>query len=155
MEFSTDDFDNMDNDFWTKERAVPMSEAIKIKRTTLYFVSIIILIAGGGFFMLGGNNLETTNSVSDKGNGEFQKVVLGVKSYNYYPNTVTVKEGKPVRIYLDSSVSGCLRSFTIRDFGVAKYLKTPSDYVEFTPTKKGSFRFACSMGMGTGTLIVE
>ena len=34
-------------------------------------------------------------------------------------------------------------------------LQTPTDYVEFTPTKKGTFGFACSMGMGTGTLIVE
>ena len=78
-----------------------------------------------------------------------------MKNYNYYPQTVKVKANQPVRIYLDKSVAGCYRSFTIRDFGVVKYLETEKDYVEFTPNKKGSFRFACSMGMGTGTLIVE
>ena len=88
-------------------------------------------------------------------NEDVQVIVLGIKNYNYYPNTVTVKANEPVRIYLDSSVSGCLRSFTIKDFGIAKNLPTPNDYVEFTPTKPGIYPFACSMGMGTGTLIVE
>ena len=91
----------------------------------------------------------------DNANGQMQKIVLGIKNYNYYPNTIKVKAGEPVRIYLDNSVVGCYRSFTIREFGIAKYLKTPNDYIEFTPNKKGTFRFACSMGMGTGTLIVE
>ncbi len=131
-----------------------MSEAIRIKKSTAYFTLITLLILSAAFFMLKGNS-SISNISAETQNGEFQKVVIGMKNFNYYPNTVTVQSGKPVRIYLDSSVSGCLRSFTIRDFGVAKYLKTPSDYVEFTPTKKGSFRFACSMGMGTGTLVVE
>ena len=129
---------------------------MKIKKTTLYFALTIMLIVGAGYFLLGNENSSQNNIIKNNDNeGDFQKIVLGVKNLNYYPNTINVAYGKPVRIYLDSSVSGCLRSFTIRDFGVAKYLKTPNDYVEFTPNKKGTFRFACSMGMGTGTLIVE
>ncbi len=131
-----------------------MSEAIKIRKTTFYFILAISIIIIGGFYMLKGNS-STANLPSETSNGEFQKVVIGMKNLNYYPNTINVQSGKPVRIYLDNSVSGCFRSFTIRDFGVAKYLKSPSDYVEFTPNKKGTFRFACSMGMGTGTLVVE
>jgi len=126
-----------------------------MKKTTLYLFMTMALILIAGFFMLNGSETKTSNVDSTIQKGEFQKVVIGLKNYNYYPNTITVQSGKPVRIYLDSSVVGCLRSFTIRDFGVAKYLKTPNDYVEFTPNKKGSFRFACSMGMGTGTLVVE
>ena len=117
---------------------------------------MLILIVGAGYFLLGNQEVQNSGTNNNgNGDGEFQKVVLGVKNLNYYPNTIKVQEGKLVRIYLDSSVTGCLRSFTIRDFGVAKYLKTPNDYVEFTPNKKGSFRFSCSMGMGTGTLVVE
>ena len=127
---------------------------MKIKKTTLYASMAIILIVTAGFFMLKENS-SITNVAAETQGGEFQKVVIGVKNLNYYPNTITVKSGIPVRIYLDSSVTGCLRSFTIKDFGVAKYLKNANDYVEFTPNKKGTFRFACSMGMGTGTLIVE
>ena len=129
---------------------------MKIKKTTLYFALTIILIVGAGYFLLGNENSSQNNIIKNNGNeGDFQKIVLSVKNLNYYPNTISVAYGKPIRIYLDSSVSGCLRSFTIKDFGVAKYLKTPNDYVEFTPNKKGTFRFACSMGMGTGTLVVE
>lgn len=101
------------------------------------------------------------NSGSDGGgdggvvSGDAQKIVLSYKNGNYYPQEVRVKSGKPVQISLDSSVSGCYRSFTIRTLGVAKYLKTPSDSVTFTPTKSGTYTFACSMGMGTGRLIVE
>lgn len=118
---------------------------------------IIILVAGAGIFLINNSgDSPTGNSTNENSNsGDYQKVVLGIKNYNYYPNTIKVKVDQPVRIYLDKSVVGCYRSFTIRDFGVAKYLPTENDYVEFTPTKKGSFRFACSMGMGTGTLVVE
>lgn len=84
-----------------------------------------------------------------------QKVILGAKNGNYYPNTITVQAGKPVLLSLDSTVKGCLRDFTMRSFGVRKYLKTPQDTVEFTPSQKGTYTFACSMGMGTGKLVVE
>ncbi|MEK6829983.1 MAG: cupredoxin domain-containing protein [Nanoarchaeota archaeon] len=128
---------------------------------SIYYIMMIILIVGiAGFFVFGGFGANETgnainNNTDGNANGQAQKIVLGIKNYNYYPNTITVKSGEPVRIYLDESVVGCYRGFTIKDFGIAKYLKTPSDYVEFTPNKKGTFRFACSMGMGTGTLIVE
>ncbi|PJC45335.1 hypothetical protein CO037_01950 [Candidatus Pacearchaeota archaeon CG_4_9_14_0_2_um_filter_30_8] len=123
----------------------------------MIFVLVVLVIAGAWFFIgnSGTVNADVVVNGGASNSGDFQKVTLSMKNYNYYPNTVTVNVNQPVRIYLDSSVGGCYRSFTIRDFGVAKYLSTPTDYVEFTPNKKGSFRFACSMGMGTGTLIVK
>jgi len=120
----------------------------------LLIILIVALIVGGGVFLVKDSNL-TGNAIGGSGSGKVQEVTLGMKNYNYYPNTIKVKVNQPVRIYLDKSVVGCYRSFTIRDFGIAKYLQSEKDYVEFTPTKTGSFRFACSMGMGTGTLIVE
>ncbi len=126
-----------------------------MSKSVIYVVGIIFLIVLFGFFMLRNGSGSLDNGSNGSSNGEVQKIVLGVKDYNYYPNTINVKVNQPVSISLDSSVSGCLRSFTIRDFGINKYLKTPKDTVEFTPTKKGTYRFACSMGMGTGTLVVE
>jgi len=134
---------------------------LKIKKSSLYMVGIIILISFFGYFILGSSDdgviagSITGNIVAVNSNKGVQKVVLGLKDFNYYPNTIKVKAGKPVSISLDKSVYGCLRDFTIRDFGIRKYLKTPSDTIEFTPTKPGVYRFSCSMGMGTGTLIVE
>ena len=123
-------------------------------KSTTYVIIILAMVFIGGYFIL--TNSETgANSVSGASDGNVQKVVIGMKNSNYYPNTIKVKVNKPVSISLDNSVGGCYRSFTIREFGIAKYLKTPQDTIEFTPNKKGTFRFACSMGMGTGTLIVE
>jgi len=118
---------------------------------------IVFAVVIGGFFYITSGSAEGPTPGTDNGSndGDFQKVTLSMKNYNYFPNTITVKEGTPVRIYLDNSISGCYRSLVIRNFGINQYIKTPSDYVEFTPDKKGTFRFSCSMGMGTGTLIVE
>ena len=124
-----------------------------IKKTTLYLIGIVILVILGIYFVssnnVGGTNANKANTV-----GAVQKITIGFKNGNYYPNAVTVEPNRPVRIYLDSSVKGCYRTFVIRSFGVSKSLPTSSDYVEFTPTKEGTFGFACGMGMGTGTLIV-
>jgi plastocyanin domain-containing protein len=126
-------------------------------KNIFYLASIFVLIAVVGLLLLkGGAGKETvTNVQGNTVQGEVQKVTLGTKDYNYYPNTIKVQEGKPVSITLDKSVTGCLRSFTIKDLGVSEYAKTPSETIDFTPTKKGTFRFSCSMGMGYGTIIVE
>lgn len=129
---------------------------MKIKKSTMYLFGIIFIVALASYFVLVKSS-SSSNSFSDaqQAQGETQKVVIGVKDFNYYPNTIRVKANKPVEISLDSSVTGCFRSFTIRDFGIAKVLSTPRDTVTFTPTKKGTYKFACSMGMGFGNLIVE
>lgn len=126
-----------------------------MKNTTLLMlIGIAVLLVGGFvFFKSIGHNSVNGNVIN--GNGEVQKIVIGAKNLNYYPQTIKVKAGQPVEISLDGSVTGCLRSFTIKDFGISKNLPTPNDKVTFTPDKKGTFTFACSMGMGTGKLIVE
>lgn len=127
------------------------------KNTIYLFGILFVLLVGGIFFFGSGSGKGIPNNTENfaGSSGDVQKVVIGMKNYNYYPNTITVKAGQPVSITLDSSVFGCYRSFTIRELGVAKYLPTPKDSVEFTPTKKGTYTFACSMGMGTGKLVVE
>ena len=130
-----------------------------MKNTTL-LIFVGILIIAGAWFVFGDKNSDNGNNNLVNGNVvindvDAQKITLSTKNYNYYPNTITVKEGKPVEITLDKSVTGCLRSFTIKDLGVAKTARTPEDKIIFTPTKKGTFTFACSMGMGYGKIIIE
>ncbi len=143
----------MDDCVWSEECVIPM----KIKKNTLYLIGIFVVIIIAGYIMLGSGESRGEDLIGsgNSGSGEIQEVVIGMKNYNYYPNTVKVKVNQPVSISLDSSVYGCFRDFTIREFGVREYLRTPQDTVEFTPTKKGTYTFACSMGMGTGKIIVE
>ena len=129
---------------------------IKIKKSTLYVAGIILIILAGSVFMIKAGKIDTTESIIDSSlNGDVQNIVLGMKNFNYYPNTITVKAGIPVSISLDDSVYGCFRDFTIPEFGIHEYLRTSQDTVEFLPTKSGKYTFACSMRMGVGTLIVE
>ena len=116
----------------------------------LVFLAIVLV----GAFSLWPKNSDNSGNV-DLGTGEAQKIVLSEKNANYYPGTISVKAGQPVELTLDSSVKGCLRSLVIKDFGVAQYAQTPKDTINFTPTKRGTFTFACSMGMGYGKIIVE
>jgi len=140
-----------------------VEDKIQVKKSSLYLVGVILLIAIVGYFMLSTGNNSPNNNTNNNNNGNsgviiengIQKVIMGMKDYNYYPNTIKVQANMPVSISLDESVYGCFRDFTIRDFEIHKYLKTPQDTIEFTPTEKGTYTFACSMGMGTGTLIVE
>tara|TARA_Y100000310_G_scaffold342852_1_gene447878 strand:- start:2764 stop:3150 length:387 start_codon:yes stop_codon:yes gene_type:complete len=128
---------------------------MEVSKSTIYGFAIMFLIIAGGIFMVKGDSPVGASGNVVAGAGQVQEVVVGMKNYNYFPNTVKVKAGSPVRMRLDDSVYGCFRDLTIRDFGVRKYLRTADDYVEFTPTKTGNYKFACSMGMGYGTLIVE
>lgn len=125
-------------------------------KITIIGILVLVAVVAGFVFLSGSNgNTEKTPITGNVVAGETQKIVLSMEDLNYYPNTIRVKEGIPVEITLDSSVVGCLRSFTIKEFGVNQYVKTPNDKIIFTPNKKGTFGFACSMNMARGTIIVE
>ena len=139
------------------------SSGIKIKKKYMYGLVIIIIIVAGFYFFnnsSAGVNGNAVNNVNVNGNtntnsADAQKITLRMKNGNYYPNIIEVESNKQVEITLDNSIGGCYRSFTIRDLGIAKNSRSAEDKIIFTPTKKGTFRFACSMGMGTGTIIVK
>ncbi|MDP1694601.1 MAG: cupredoxin domain-containing protein [Candidatus Woesearchaeota archaeon] len=121
-----------------------------MKNTTI--VALIgILVIGGSLFLYMSNTAAQTNTVV--GSGDVQRITLSEKNANYFPQVLNVKAGQPVELTLDSSVSGCYRSFTIRQLGVSQYARTPKETIKFTVPQPGSYRFSCSMGMGTGTLI--
>lgn len=119
--------------------------------TALLFIGLIVVI--GAVFVLRTPQPSTDGLVAPL-TGDVQKVTLSEKNSNYFPQKITVKAGLPVELTLDSSVSGCFRSFTVRDLGIAKYARTPAEKITFVPAQKGTFPFSCSMGMGTGTLEV-
>jgi plastocyanin domain-containing protein len=135
-----------------------------MKNTTILAVIGLAILAIGAFIYFNSDSSQEVDNINknpdtdtnpDTSNGDVQKINLGIKNYNYYPNTITVKANKPVEITLDSSVVGCYRGFVIKDFGINQYSSNPSEKITFTPTKTGTYKFQCSMGMGRGTIIVE
>ena len=118
-----------------------------------FVLTIVIIFLAGGYIFLNSYKETSTGSVIKE--GEPQKIVLGMKNYNYYPSSFEVESGKPVELTLDNSISGCLRSFTSKELGINQYSRSPEDTIKFTPEKKGTFTFACSMGMGFGKIIVK
>jgi sulfite exporter TauE/SafE len=86
-----------------------------------------------------------------------QKVKLDVGNRGYSPNYFRVKAGIPVELTLATSgnVYSCATSFTFKAFSISDLLGPSDSKVHtFTPTKKGLYTFACSMGMYSGTMEV-
>ena len=88
-------------------------------------------------------------------NGEQQVIYMNVNPVSYTPDTFTVEVGKPVRWVINGdNAAGCTSYLLARDFGVSKQILPGENIVEFTPTKRGTFGFSCSMNMARGTIQV-
>lgn len=85
-----------------------------------------------------------------------QKVLITVTSDGYSPRYLKVQQGVPVELTLSSvDVYSCAASFVLKEFGIKTFLNpTDTKSFTFTPTRKGKFTYACSMGMYTGILEV-
>lgn len=123
---------------------------MEIKKSTINWTIFVIVVSAIMFFMVGGS--PTGNAVS----GDSQEIIISMKNWRYSPDTIRVKAGTTVSLGLDRSVQGCFRDLILPEMGLKKYLASPNDRLVFTaPMKKGRYTFACSMYMGTGTIIVE
>ncbi len=129
---------------------------MEIKKSTFYAFGFFVLILIAGAFMLrSGDSVGEEYSGGQIIEGEMQRVVLSQDGYNY--KDVVVESGKPIILSADDSVKGCLRSvaFNIGGKKYTKYLANPKDTMELPPLEKGTYNYACSMGMGFGKLIAN
>lgn len=85
-----------------------------------------------------------------------QPVVITVGNNGYAPKNVKVKVGVPVQLTLQTKDTySCASSFVFKAFNIKLQLgPTDTKTVTFTPTQRGKFQFACSMGMYTGVMEV-
>ncbi len=88
--------------------------------------------------------------------GNVQKIAIEITSHGYTPNKLSVKQGIPVELTLQSKGAySCAADFVIRQFNIREFLgPTDTRIVRFTPTQKGRIPFSCSMGMYTGVIEV-
>jgi len=126
-----------------------------MKNSTMLFIIVMILVFGGIVIFKGGSASSITSNDGQTVPGQIQKVVLSQNGYNY--KDAFAEAGKPISLSSDSSVVGCLRSvvFNLEGKRYSKYLQTPESTLELPALSKGTYPFACSMGMGYGKLIVK
>lgn len=91
---------------------------------------------------------------SDQGGPQELTIVV---DGGYSPATVEVPVGRVVRLHFDRRDSGsCTEEVVLGDFGIRRFLPTGQvTTVEFTPSRPGTYEFACGMGMVRGKVIVK
>lgn len=132
------------------------------------FIAVVLIFLGGwsvtnGLHLLGvnttfgnGGTKQSEESSVPLENG-MQVVRITQDARGYHPGTLPALEvGVPVRLIVDSKDSyTCASSFVIPQFGIQKRLEPGENVIEFTPKKKGSVAFSCSMGMFRGAFQVN
>ena len=122
----------------------------------IILISVFLLVSIRNYFSWNSINTNVIGEVGANDNSNGQVIELGMKNYNYYPNTINLKYNVPAKIVVDTNqVKGCLKSIVIPDFGIRKLVTDRDNVISFTPNKKGTFSFSCSMGMGFGKIIVS
>lgn len=84
------------------------------------------------------------------------QVVNSTLTPGRYPN-ITVQAGIPVKWVINApkgSINGCNNRMFIRDYGIEHSFQTGENIIEFTPTKTGTVRYSCWMGMIRGKITV-
>jgi hypothetical protein len=86
-----------------------------------------------------------------------QVIKMTVTASSFEPNTFVVQKDIPVLWEItDGGVSGCTSSVISKDLMPGKRIEINQKQVtaEFTPTKVGTFKFSCGMGMALGSITV-
>jgi sulfite exporter TauE/SafE/copper chaperone CopZ len=99
---------------------------------------------------------------TDTGNGTGTKIENGVQIVNSslargsYPD-ITVQAGTPVKWLINAprgSINGCNNRMLIDEYGIEHSFELGENVIEFTPSKTGTIRYSCWMGMIHGTIKV-
>lgn len=109
-----------------------------------------------GGMRMGGGQAKNTGTPS----ADAKEVDISGQNYSFTPNKITVPVGQKTRLVFKSTNG--FHDFVVDDLNIktATVQTGDSDWVEFTPTKAGSYQFYCSVGnhkqMGmVGTLTVQ
>ncbi len=120
---------------------------------------LLILLAGiaailwvNWYFFLAPKAVVTATTAAGGG----QQVNITVEG-GYSPSVVRAKKGQPLRLIFDrKEKSPCSDEVVISEFGVRRFLKPfEKTVIEVTPTKAGTYEFACGMNMLRGRIEVE
>ncbi|MDR3249249.1 MAG: sulfite exporter TauE/SafE family protein, partial [Treponema sp.] len=84
------------------------------------------------------------------------QLVNSTLSSGRYP-AITVQQGVPVKWTINAppgSINGCNNRMIVREYNLEHRFTQGDNLIEFTPTKTGTFRYSCWMGMIRSTITV-
>jgi plastocyanin domain-containing protein len=86
----------------------------------------------------------------------YQEQMVLVKG-GYTPDVIVVEAGKPVRLnFVRQETASCSEMVLLPAFSKSARLPEGQTVpIEFLPTERGEFEFACQMGMLRGKVVVE
>ncbi|MDO4170483.1 MAG: sulfite exporter TauE/SafE family protein [Lachnospiraceae bacterium] len=128
------------------------------QRNILKIVSLVIII---GSYILW--NFQGVLIKDDSMSDSTTKMVDGMQIVNStlgpgnYPD-IEVQVGVPVKWTIEApkgTVNGCNYKIEILDYGIEHTFHTGENVIEFTPTKAGTIRYRCWMGMIHGNINVK
>lgn len=85
------------------------------------------------------------------------QVELTIADDGVSPSTVQAKAGQPLKLVITRKTdSTCINQVVSKDFGIDKPLPLNKPVaVEFTPSKAGTYRLVCGMGMTIANVKVQ
>ena len=90
----------------------------------------------------------TNSPVSTTSQSGVKEFTMTVKKFDFSPASITVLEGDKVKLTINNL--DVPHGFAIDELGIKQDLPVGTSTVEFTATKKGNFRFYCSLFCGQG-----
>lgn len=101
----------------------------------------------------------TTIAVADakKAATKPKVVQVSVTSNGFEPAEIKTKKGEPLRLIITRTTDKtCATEVVVKDLGINKKLPlNEAVTVDLTPKKNGELRYACSMDMIAGVIVVE
>lgn len=88
---------------------------------------------------------------------KIQSVRINLTERGYQPSSFTLKKDVPARVtFIRKTADECGEEIVIPAYNIRRFLPVgKAVLVRFTPTKTGTFNFACGMDMLQGKLIVQ
>ncbi len=128
-------------------------------------VIVVLLVGGVAFFANKGSNSQTkllttqslaatnkpttTNSpTSTTDQSNVKEFTITAKKFDFSPASITVSEGDTVRLTINNL--DVPHGFSIDELGIKRDIPVGTSTFEFTASKKGNFRFYCSLFCGQG-----
>ena len=85
----------------------------------------------------------------------YQEVAIIANDLGFFPSTVFVTQGVPVKIYV-TGASAKSQCFMLDAFGVRRQIHSQKiEEITFTPDQSGSFAFSCPMNGAKGIVMVK